>query len=194
MNRREAIKRVSMMLGVAISSPIVVSILEGCNTKKELGWFPKFFDEDQAILVAELSETILPKTDTPGAKDIGVDAFIDHMVRRIYTQEEQQTFLDGLVEVNKMSEDIGNELFINLEKNQQNQVVEKLDQAVLEYDAYRSEEGQPFFSQLKELTLLGYFTSEEIIKNHLQYVPIPTKFEGCTEVGNNQKIMVGNHV
>lgn len=194
MNRRDAIKRTSLMLGVAVTSPVIISLLEGCSPKKTLNWFPKFLSKDQALLVSEMSETILPKTNTPGAKEIGVDAFIDKMVKDIYSKDEQQTFLEGLTRVDQLSEELASDKFIDLSMEDKTKILSQLDAEGQKFDAYKTDEGQPFFSQLKELTLLGYFTSEEIIKNHLEYVPIPTRFDGCSEMQTNQKTIVGNQV
>lgn len=185
------------MLGVAASSPVLVSLLQGCSPKKELGWTPAFLTEDQAQLTAELSETILPKTDLPGAIDIGVDAFIDMMVNEVYTAKEQTTFTNGLTYVDQLSKEVGGDTFINIDATDRSKVLEKLETTIADYDNDTGDKDDmeaPFFYQFKELTLLGYFTSEEIMTKHLNYVPIPARFEGCAELEANQKVIVGNHV
>lgn len=194
MNRRDAIKRTSLLLGIAVSSPVVVSLLGGCSPNKEINWIPSFLSKDQSLLVSELSETILPKTDTPGAIDIGVDAFIDKMVGEVYIKKEQNVFIEGLKKVNQLSQEVGKDIFINLPENKRHAVLEKLEDTITDYDKDRDEHNQPFYSQFKELTLLGYFTSEEIMTNQLKYVPIPARLNGCVDMENNQKLIVGNHI
>jgi hypothetical protein len=194
MNRREAIKRTSLMMGVAVSSPIIMSILDGCVPKKELGWTPGYFNEDQALLVADICETILPKTDTPGALDVGVDAFIDHIVGSCMPINEQLAFSDGLREVEIESNKIDGTNFSALSAEKKTEVLNIFQQktAAQEYDAHAI--FQPFFVKIKELTLLGYFTSEQIMTQHLEYVPIPTRLEGCNEMKEGQKLIVGNQI
>ncbi|MTI39403.1 gluconate 2-dehydrogenase subunit 3 family protein [Fulvivirga lutimaris] len=194
MNRREAIKRTSMMLGIAASSPVIMSILDGCVPQKELGWIPGFFNEDQAILVADICDIILPKTSTPGALDIGVDVFIDHIVGSCLSTEEQAIFSDGLIEVEAESNKLEGKNFSSLSNESKTKVLETLEAKTdtEDYDPHAS--GKPFFAKIKELTLLGYFTSEEIMTQHLDYVPIPAGFEGCNELKEGQKLKVGNHV
>jgi gluconate 2-dehydrogenase gamma chain len=72
MNRREALKQTTLILGYAVSAPVAAAMLNGCKAKPQLNYKPVFFDEEQAALLAEIAETILPKTSTPGAKDAGV--------------------------------------------------------------------------------------------------------------------------
>ena len=182
------------MLGVAVSSPIIMSILDGCVPQKELGWTPGFFNEDQAVLVADICDIILPKTSTPGALDVGVDVFVDHIVGSCLSPEEQAIFSDGLIEVEAESNKLEGKNFSSLSNESKAKVLQILEAKtnIEEYDPHVS--GKPFFTKIKELTLLGYFTSEIVMTQHLDYVPIPTKLEGCNELKEGQKLIVGNHV
>jgi len=192
MNRRNAIKRVSLGLGFAASSSAVVSLLNGCTAKKELGWKPVYFNEEEANLVSDLVDIILPKTDSPGALELGVDAFIDHMVGTCYDNHDQQTFKKGLASIDEESNLIDGQVFLNMSSEKKSQVLTSFESKAGQVEI--NQEHKPFFSQLKELTLLGYFTSEEIMKNHMEYVPIPTKLEGCNDMKPGQKLIVGNHL
>ena len=96
MNRREAIQRTMLALGYAISAPALMGVLNGCKAKPELAYVPDFFNKDQALLLSELSEIIIPKTDTPGAKEAGVPGFIDSMVKEVYTKEQQDEFVKDM--------------------------------------------------------------------------------------------------
>jgi len=62
MNRREAIKKTGLALGFAVTSPLLMHLIQSCDSKKPLGWKPQFFNEKQALLVAALANQILPKT------------------------------------------------------------------------------------------------------------------------------------
>jgi hypothetical protein len=58
-------------MGGIVSAPTIVGILQGCSTKPNLDWKPTFFNEDQAYVISEIAEIYIPKTDTPGAKEVG---------------------------------------------------------------------------------------------------------------------------
>src|SRR5690348_16490586 len=96
--RREALKRAGWALGFAISAPTISAVLNGCKAKPELGFKPAFFSEDQMATLSEVAEIIIPKTDTAGAKDVGVPSFMDTMVKDCMKKEDQDAFLEGLKE------------------------------------------------------------------------------------------------
>ncbi len=175
-NRREAIKRVSLIMGGALSSSAIAGVLQGCSAKKQLDWKPEFLSEDQAAIVSEVAERILPKTDTPGAKDAGVPEFIDLMLKDIYTEEEKQNFIAGINQLEADSESQYGDSFVELEPQQQDELLKK-------YAAQMSEqsngEKKPFFAEMKELTLLGFFTSEVGATQFLNYVAVPGSYNGC---------------
>src|SRR5687768_3381096 len=101
MDRREAIKRTALALGFAVSAPAIMGVLKGCKPAPALTYSPEFFTEDQAGLISELSEIILPRTSTPGAKDVGVPGFIDGLLKTVYTKDEQDKFIKGLTAFNE---------------------------------------------------------------------------------------------
>jgi len=61
MDRREAIKRTSLIMGMAVSTPVITAIMEGCTVKKEINWIPTFLTKDQAILVGQVAERSIRK-------------------------------------------------------------------------------------------------------------------------------------
>lgn len=195
MNRREAIQRTALALGYTISAPLAAAVLNGCKAKPDLAFVPKFFNEDQARLISALAETILPRTDTPGAIDAGVPGFIDDLVGTVYDAEQQTNFADGLTAfAAKAKTDIGDE-FIDATPEQQLDFVKKQNtEALSGTDANQSEgwwaagtgKNKPFFLEMKELTVLGFFTSEPGATQVLQYKHAPGPFKGCvplSEIG-----------
>lgn len=173
------------MMGGALSSSAIAGVMQGCSAKKSLEWQPMFLSQEQAVATAEVAERIIPATDTPGAKDAGVPEFIDTMLNDIYTEEEQQNFLDGLEGLEKQSEESFGSSFSNLEDGQKDEVLKKMADATVDYQG----EGKPFFLMAKELTMLGFFTSEVGATQVLQYVQVPGYYEGCIpveEAGNGK--------
>lgn len=188
MNRREAIQKTALTLGYAISATAVLGVLKGCKAKPDLVYKPVFFTEDQARTVSELAEIILPKTTTPGAKDVGVPGFIDDLLKEVYTKEEQEDFLIELTAFDEEARKDYGDIFGLLEKEDQLAFVKKKhDEAMNSDEAKRpagfrsySKKGEfPFILKMKELTLLGFFTSEPGATQVLQYNQVPGPYQGC---------------
>lgn len=183
--RREAIRRTAWIMGGVLSAPTIAGILNGCTPKSELTWTPSFFTEDQARLVMEVSETILPKTDTPGAKDIGVPGFIEEMISVVGDKEQQKQFLEGLAQFNEDCKKRMGDDFVALDAAKKKEFCQKKDA-----EAKAATWGQkPVFWTLKELTIVGYYTSEHGATEELQYIAIPVEQHGClplSETGNGK--------
>ena len=81
-------------MGGAVSAPAIMGILKGCKAKPTLDWKPSFLSEEQGLLVSQVSDIIIPKTETPGAKDVGVPGFIDEMLKEVYSKEDQDKFIN----------------------------------------------------------------------------------------------------
>src|SRR4051812_16382258 len=99
--RREVLRRAAWILGGAISAPAALAILQGCSAKDEpkaADWQPKFFKGDEAKVVTAIADIILPHTDTSGALDAGVPAFIDSVLAAVYAADAQQGFRAGCAE------------------------------------------------------------------------------------------------
>jgi gluconate 2-dehydrogenase gamma chain len=182
LTRREAIQRTVALLGVAIAPSILAGVgraqyaaARAGATAKPVHLTPKQFE-----IVAAAAERILPRTDTPGAVDVGAPAFIDLMVGEYLTAEEKGVFTAGLAEVDAAATAAHQRGFAQLTPAQQDAVLTRI--AV----ASQAKE-KTFFHALRELTLLGYFTSEQVGKNVTHYDPIPGAYRGCvpiSEVGN----------
>jgi gluconate 2-dehydrogenase gamma chain len=190
MDRREAIKRASWLMGGALSAPAIMGVLNGCTAKPTLDWKPVFLSEDQGILVSQVAEIILPKTDTPGAKEVGVPGFIDIMLKDVYSQEDKERFINGLKIFNQEAEKIYDDPFIELAPGQQQELVKKIHkEAIDDLKNLKPEAKRPFILMMKELTLLGFFTSEIGATKVLQYEPVPGVYKGCiplSEAGNGK--------
>ena len=177
--RREAIRRATVMLGVAISPGLLDSVLRAQATSPAAGRKP-YLNARQSATVAAVAERILPRTDTPGAADVGVPAFIDLMYGEYLTAEEQRMFAGGLADVEAQSTSTHRRNFAQLTTEQQDALLRGIARA-------SQAKERTFFHQVRELTILGYFTSEEVGKNVLQYDPIPGRWDACiplAEVGN----------
>ncbi len=198
MDRREAIKKTVLLTGYALTASTVHAVLSGCEQERRMNWTPGYFDAGQAGLVTHMAETILPRTKTPGAIDVGVPAFIELMVQDTFDTEEQRQFSEGLAEVEARAQAVYGKPFVQCKAGQQARLLEKLDaEASADGIAHRETrkgkmepEDDPYFNfflSFKSLTLLGYFTSEFVGTKVLSYDPVPGVYQGCIparEVGN----------
>jgi hypothetical protein len=194
MTRRQILQRVAYLMGGAVSAPAVLGLLNGCSPKQqEASWQPVFFTKEQGALVADIAEIIIPRTDTPGAKDVGVPSFIDTMLKDVYAQEDRDRYLAGLKAFDDAARTMHSKAFVDLSKSQQTDLVRKIhDEAVaveLSYDPRPKTLQRPFILMTKELTLLGFFCSEPGATQVLQYVAVPGAFQACiplAQAGNGR--------
>ena len=176
-DRREAIRRVTALLG-GVAFVGGTGLLEASErllpraavTRQGVG---RFTPQDVALL-DEVADTILPETKTPGAKAAHTGAFMALMVTDTYTDRNQEVFREGMQKLNATS-------FMTLTPAQRLAMLEQLDREQKAYmDARRGNDTPPhFFRMMKELALLGYFTSEIGCTQAQRYVEAPGAFEPC---------------
>lgn len=188
MDRREAIKRTAWIMGGIVSAPAITAVLKGCTARPELGWKPVFLTEEQAAIISEIAEIIIPQTDTPGAKEAGVPGFIDLILKDVYKKEDQDKFIEGLKAFNGEADKEMGDSFLDLSPEDQTAFVKKKHDEAIQSDS-KSADNRPFILAMKELTMLGFFTSEPGATLVLQYDPVPGAYKGCipvSEAGNGK--------
>ncbi|MFZ9982270.1 MAG: gluconate 2-dehydrogenase subunit 3 family protein [Cyclobacteriaceae bacterium] len=184
MDRRQAIQRAAVVLGYSISAPAIMGILKGCKATPEIGYKPVFFNPDQAAVMAEVAEIIIPKTETPGAKETGVPAFMDLMLKDCYGPEDQKRFLEGVTALDAEAEKSFGNGFMDCSPEQQKELVQRIhSEAIASVRSQNPPKERPFILMAKELTMLGFFTSEAGATQVLNYVPVPGSYQGCVQVG-----------
>ena len=181
MDRREAIRRTALMLGLAIS-PSLLTAVARAQTAAAAGSKPKttYLTPAQLETAGALAERIIPRTDTPGALEVGLIAFLGLIYGEFMSQEERDRFTQGLAAIDAASVAVCQTRFARASPEQQDVMLRKLAEA-------SQNQENTFCHQIRELTLLGYFTSEQVGKNVLRYDPIPGRFDPCipvTEAGN----------
>ena len=178
MNRREALNQVALLLGGTIVGGSL--FLEGCKTadKKMAVGLP--LTKEQIAFLDEIAETIIPATDTPGAKDAKVGEFMQVMVTDCYEEKDQKIFLEGLNKINEASDKKYQKDFMTISPEQRKELLTGIDKEAKDYvAAKKKEDPNHYFSLMKQLTLLGFFSSEVGATKALRYVAIPGKYEGC---------------
>lgn len=165
-NRRQAIKRAALFLGTAVCASTLSKVMAADRSSLATGpnWNPSFLKKGQARIVSLAAELILPRSDTPGAQDVGVPQFIDLFYGEFMSDEESRRFDEGLFVFERAG------------------FLDGSDEDRIALLKGATEASRGFIRHLRELTILGYFTSEEIARNVLRYDPIPGKFDGCVSV------------
>ena len=187
MNRRDALSRVALILGGTVVGANL--FLEGCKPtdKKASGGVTDFTPDDMAYL-DEIAETIIPATDTPGAKAAKVGAFMTVMVKDCYEEKDQKTFRDGMDKINDASKKKFDNAFMSITPQQRHDLLVTIDNEQKEYNKKKkNDDPDHYFRLMKELTLLGYFTSEPGATQALRYVETPGKYEGCIPYHKGEK-------
>ena len=182
MQRRELLKFGTLVLGASITPSCSKAVLSEDDLHRETETPGEIFD-----VVEVLSELIIPATDTPGATDAGVAHFVNNIVTDWYTDEERARFMGGIDALQSASQEQFSADFMQLTAEQQAQL---LDQAVRDagadsranLQARSTTDGQPFFLMLRELVVLGYFTSEVGATQALSYNPVPGSYDGAYPV------------
>ena len=180
LTRREAILRVSAMLGgVALVGQ--GAMLAGCAAEPEDGGPASgeapFTDSDIALL-DEIAETILPETGSPGAKAAGVGPFMALMVADTYSPREQQVFRQGLQDVDERSDAAFGVAFVDAAPADRLTLLRRLDEEQVRH-MNAPHETAHYFRMMKELALLGYFTSEIGYTQALRYAETPGRYDPC---------------
>ncbi|MCU0373805.1 MAG: gluconate 2-dehydrogenase subunit 3 family protein [Chitinophagaceae bacterium] len=185
MNRRKAVQNVALLLGGTIVGGNLF-MAGGC--KQPTPQVADLFSPEKTGWLAELAETILPATKTPGAKEAGVGDFIPVMVKDCYSPEHQQVFLKGMETIEKLSKEKYGDTFTKIKPEQRTELLTALDKEQKEFQKTKEKDAPPhYFRMMKELTLLGYFTSEVGATKALRYEPVPGRYEGCVDYKKGER-------
>jgi len=137
------------------------------------------FSARENELVLTIAEHILPRTDTPGARDARVNEFIAVMVSEWYDAEERTRFKDGLADVDQRCQRQFGARFLEASPGEQEALLHWLEAEVAALRQAKRDTGRLFWPNFKGLTQFGYFTSELVQKEVLQTRIIPRRFDGC---------------
>ncbi len=198
MERRELIKMITALTGVAFIGGEF--FLAGC-TNTATDTISKTFTPESIAFLDEVAETILPATSSPGAKAAKVGQFMTVMVNDCYTPEDQGVFHEGMAKLDEACNKSQGAGFMKCTPEQRTAFLTALDKEAKEYQKKKPElekaekeknkdaKGLPnhYFAMMKQLTLLGFFTSKEGATQALRYVAVPGKYEGCVDYKKGDK-------
>ena len=193
--------------GVVVGGQVFLS---GCKTgaKTEVG-----FTASNIALLDEVGETIIPATTTPGAKAAKVGEFMKVMVNDCYTPKEQETFNNGIVALEEACKKATKKSFMECTPQERHDFLVTLEKEAKDYNTKRDEtdkplresneqknstiswkdqkefEGAPshYYTMMKQLTLLGFFTSKTGMTETLRHIAVPGKYDGAVPYVKGEK-------
>jgi Gluconate 2-dehydrogenase subunit 3 len=176
MNRREALARLAAITGtMAIGAELFLS---GCHAPEAKRRTEPLTAAELALL-DEIGETIIPTTDSPGAKAAGVGPFMAVTAKQCYDDAAYASFRSGLAKIDVASRKRNGKPFIESTPSERTALLNDLDREQRKYTREREESDPPhYFRLMKELTLVGYFTSEIGCTKALRYVESPGSYDG----------------
>jgi len=191
MDRRDALKRTALIMGYSFTGVGVATLIQSCATDKSLdSWTPKYLGAKEVKFIAELAETILPTTETPGAKDLQVERFIDLVYGMQFPKQMQAVFDREIYQLQEKTQASAKKPFVDCSPEERSKVIEEMEKEGHGFRmsvwgrAVGKEKPVSFYRKLKQMIIAAYFSSEEIGTEHLHYVPVPGKQEGCIDLAN----------
>jgi hypothetical protein len=181
MHRRDLLRLVGTAAAIPVFSGLTAERLMALagDTHRRAGATRGRLDAHQLATVTAIGDIILPRTDTPGASDVGVPAFVDLLMAEWYDDARRADFAAGLAELDASASMHGAADFLSLSPALQMARVGSLDLATER--APRSAE-QAYWT-IKSLTIYGYFTSRPVQRDLLKVNIWPNRYDGCVPAG-----------
>lgn len=175
MNRRELLKQIGLLTGTAVIGGDF--FLSGCkNTDKAV---TGFFTKEDVLFFDEVAETILPKTNTPGAKDAAIGKFMAIYSTDCYDKEQLNIVKEGINKLTEAADKQYSKGFMEINSAQKQELLTEIDAEAKKYNETLKDQPPHYFTLMKQMVLLGFFTSKPGATQVLRYNPVPGKYEGC---------------
>lgn len=193
MERREALRLLATGTALQLPPRNLLAVLREARKLLDTRVSPRTLNAHQDATVKAMAELILPKTETPGAADVGASEFIDLMLTEWYDEPDRTRFLNGLADVDVRTKALFGQSFIDGSPDQQAEILTWLGQKMTAAaDAVGTDSRQRrgfsqgpsrhFYSMFRRLTLTAYYTSEAGATAELHFQMIPDSHDGCAQV------------
>ncbi len=189
MERREAVIKISWILKSALLAPTILTVLQSCQEQVLNTRDLMVLNDEQDDLIKAIADTILPRTESPSASNVKVDRFMDLLLQDVFEDEVKQKFLQGLSQFDVDCQSVTGHRFVDLIESDKYTYLEKVDKEIMEQEY---DDLVPFYYTFKHLTITIYFTTEQGVKQNLNYNPIPGSYIGEVDLGPDDKIIIGN--
>lgn len=170
MKRRIVVKNIALTIGASIVLPAWANAWNQNSLRDN-----HLNISSQENLLAEIVETIIPKTNTPGAKELNVQQFIPKMVMDCYDKKAQAIYKNGFELVDKNAKNTFSKSFMECDGKQRLETLNKMSKS-------ENEDEKSFIQLVKGLTIKGYLSSEYVMTNLRIYEYAPARYHGCVPV------------
>ncbi len=177
MDRRDLLAGAGAFFGVSLALPLARALAApGFAASQPL------FTQDQQALVAAVSDRIVPATDTPGAVAAGVPQFIEMMLADWYAAVDRNDFLSGFATLEAVARGRHDRAFAAITPAQQDVILTDAMANTLPALPPR------FFEHVRQIVLLGYYTSETGCRQERIYLPLPGRYDGAYPYATGTKV------
>lgn len=194
LSRRDVIRLLSGAVAIPLLSGSALAMLHQAHGEMAAAGHGtlRTLNPHQDATITAIAEWIIPQTDTPGAKAVRVNEFIDLLLTDWYSPEERDELLKGLDSADAQCQSIHGARFTDCTRVQQEQMMSYWDEhltrsreAITPFTGENRYHPKPvdtsFFLAIKRLTLVGFFTSEEGAAL-VHYEVVPTRHGGCVTI------------
>jgi gluconate 2-dehydrogenase gamma chain len=187
MHRRDVLRLLATGSLLQLAPPNLFAVLREARGLIQRQTSPRTLNAHQHATVKAMAEMIIPRTDTPGASDVGAAEFVDLILTEWYQETERARFLSGLAGVDSRGQTIFGKNFVDCSSLQQSDILmalgEKMVEEVGEQPRPQRRRGVStpanFYAMLRHLTLTAYYTSEAGATDELHFEIIPGNYQGC---------------
>lgn len=185
MNRRELLRSIGLLLGGAASATLVRAVSAASSGRRS----PEkpLFDPEARRKVELICELIIPTTDTPGAIAAGVPDFVEMMVGEWYDSGEKAAFFQGLKDMDIWCSSSCGAPFGQASEVQQIAALREFEKRAIEQPGAsdtatestdKVDVAAPFFTSIRELVIVGYYTSEVGARQEHKFFRMSTTYDG----------------
>ena len=194
MQRRDVLRLLATGAALQLAPGKVLALAREVRVLVAAQDAPRSLNAHQFATVRTMAELIIPRTDTPGATDVGVAEFVDLLLTEWYDEKDRKIFVDGLEDVAARANRLFGKSFVDCSPVEQSEILAILGEKMTEEDeAERMKAQAPtddesdsmkFYPTLRNLTLTAYYTSEAGATNELHFEIVPDRYDGCASTAN----------
>jgi len=199
MNRRQALKSIGVAAALPLSSKELFALGRAAHAHVQTAggvdrYIFQSLDVHETEVLSIATELIIPETDTPGARAARVPEFIDTVLTGWFDEDERRRFQRGIRELDERARTSGAAGFASSGSDMQTRILKDMEAEALHElalvtptrvarRAALSSPAAPFFSVLKWLTVVGYYTSDVGMDKELEFIEFPGAYDGCAPIG-----------
>lgn len=178
MNRRTAIGRIAAT-GAGVALAFGGYKWFEWNQAPDVAWL-----EARKPLLAVLADTIIPPTDSPGARSAGAQDFMLVLLKDCTERRTLNKFISGLKDLESYCQSQHQRSFAGCAEADRIAILKHFEERDRPFSRLWAKAndrylGKPFFATLKEYTVIAYCTSEQGATHALRYEAVPVHYNGC---------------